>query len=36
MMKLLYSHVDEQPDVSPAPVPSKEIKSKSVIMIVIY
>ena len=32
MMKLLYSHIDEQPAVSPTPPPSK---SKLVIIIVI-
>ena len=36
IMKLLYSHIDKQPDVSPAPVLSKEPKSKSVIITVIY
>ena len=35
-MKLLYSHIDEQPAISPAPLPSKESKSKSVIIIVMY
>ena len=36
MMKLLYSHIDEQPAVSPTPPPSTEPKSKLVIIIVIY
>ena len=36
MMKLLFSHIDEQRDVSSAPSPSTKPKSKSVNIIVMY
>ena len=36
MMKLLYSDIDKQPGVSPAPLPFRIPKFKSVIVFVMY